>query len=160
MPPLRWELLLNPAHLFDGNPGPPSPYYWFLVAFFALLSVTGGISYSYLRPGRFKDHALHARIAEVVGMVSASLGLWGLFLLLMRFLNVGILSARILLYVTLLAALGLIGYFGYFYLRRYPVMLKDYLREEERRRYMPAPKKAKSAPAVASLAKKKGRRKR
>ena len=69
MPPLDLSGLLNPSHWFDGNPGSPSPYYLILVVFFVLMGVAGGGSYYYLRPTRFRDHALHARLAEVVGMV-------------------------------------------------------------------------------------------
>ncbi len=162
MSPLDPSLWLNPAHWLDGNPGSPSPYYLILVVFFALLAVAGGVSYSYLRPGRFRDHALHARLAEVVGMVAASLGLWGLFLLLMRYLNVGILSARILLYLTLLAVLGFAGYLIYFYFKRYPAKLTEYVRGEERKRFLPKPKeKGKpSQPAATAYVKKKGKKKR
>ncbi len=162
MPPLDLSGLLNPSHWFDGNPGSPSPYYLILVVVFALLTVAGGVSYYYLRPGRFRDHALRARLAEVVGVVSISLGLWGLFLLFMRYLNVGILSARVLLYLTILVVLGLAGYFVYFYLRRYPSMLATYHREEEHKRFLPKPKeKGKAMPSAAvPHAKKKGKRKR
>jgi hypothetical protein len=144
MPPLDLSLLISPAHWLDGSPGSPSAWYWLLVVLFATLAVAGGISYSYLRPTRFRAHALHARLAEIAGMTAASLGLLGLFLLLMRFLNAPLLSARLLLYLTLLATLGSGGYGVYWYIRVYPGRLAAYRKEEERKRFLPQPKAARA----------------
>ena len=163
MPSLDLSLLLNPSHWMDGDPGAPSAWYWLLVVLFAALSVAGGVTYSYLRTGRFAGHGLHSRMAEVAGMAMASLGLWGLFLMLMRFLGIGLLSARILVYLTLLAGLGMAAYAIYFWLRRYPARLAAYVREEERKRYLPTPKSARTAGKAqngAAPARKKPRAKR
>ena len=106
MPPLDFSLLLNPAHWFDGNPGSASAWYWIPAVIFLALTVAGFYSYSYLRTGTIR----HPRAARPHGRGrrhrSLSFGLWGLFLLLMRFLGVGLLSARIVLYLTLLAGAG------------------------------------------------------
>lgn len=144
MPSLDLSRLLNPAHWMDGNPGAPSSWYWLLVVFFAALSVAGGITYSYLRPNRYAGHSLHFRMAEVVGMALASLGLWGLFLMLVRFLGIGFVSARILVYLTLLGAVALAIYAVYWRVRQYPARLTAYLRDEERKRYLPTPKAARA----------------
>ena len=77
MPSLDLSLLLNPSHWIDGDPGSASAWYWLLVVLFAALSVAGGVSYSYLRPGSFAGHALHARMAEVAGMAMPSWGCGG-----------------------------------------------------------------------------------
>jgi hypothetical protein len=162
MSPLDLSQLFTPSHWFDGDPGSPSAYYLLLVIFFAALAVAGGVIYWYLRPRRFAANALHSRMAEVSGVAGVSLGLLGLFLLLMRYLTVTILSARLLLYLTLLAVLVLAGYAIYFYVKRYPAMLADQKRDEERKRFMPKPKdKARATPATPGApAKKKAKKKK
>ena len=157
MPPLDLSLLLNPGHWFDGNPGSASGWYW-IPAFLFFAAVAAGLySYYYLRGRRFTTHALHARMAEVAGIAAISFGLWGLFLLLMRFLGVGLLSARILVYLTLLAGIGMIGYAIYWYSKKYPAKLHAHLREEERKRFLPTPKagRPKPKPSTGSNAVKK-----
>jgi len=162
MPALDLSLLFNPGHWFDVNPGAPSAYYWALVLAFVILAVAGGVSYWYLRTKRFGGHTLHARLAEVGGIAGLSVGLWALFLLLMRFLGVSVLSARVLLYVTILGVLGLGAYGVYYYLRLYPSRLAAYVREEERKRFLPT-SKSKGRPVSsqsAASAKRKPKRKR
>jgi hypothetical protein len=162
MPSIDWSLLLNPGHWFDGNPGSASVWYWIPGLIFLAAVGAGLYSYYYLRTRRFAAHALHARMIEVVGIAAISYGLWGLFLLLMRFWGVGLLSARILLYLTLLAGLGLIGYALYWYRKEYPTRLRTHLREEERKRFLPTPKagrpKPKPVPANNTVKKQTGNR--
>jgi hypothetical protein len=157
MPPLDFSLLLDPGHWFNGNPGSASAWYWIPALIFLAAAGGGLYGYSYLRSRRFATHSLHARMAEVAGIAAVSFGLWGLFLLLMRFWNVGLLSARILLYLTLLAGLGLIGYAVYWYRKQYSAKLTAYLREEEHKRFLPTPKagRPKPKPAIANGAIKK-----
>jgi hypothetical protein len=157
MPPLDLSLLLNPGHWFDGNPGSASGWYW-IPAFIFLAAVAAGFySYFYLKDRRFATRQLHARMAEVAGIAAISFGFWGLFLLLIRFLGVGLLSARLLLYLTLLAGVGMIGYAIYWYIKRYPAKLLAHLKEEDRKRYLPTPKagRTKPRPAIAVGAAKK-----
>lgn len=150
MSPLDLSLLLNPAHWFDGNPGSASAWYWIPAVIFLVATVGGFYSYSYLRTHNFATHALHARMAEIVGIAAVSFGLWGLFLLLMRFLGVGLLSARIVLYLTLLAGVGMIGYAIYWYSKEYAGRLRAQLREEERKRFLPTPKAGRPKPKPAT----------
>ncbi len=158
MPPLDFSLLLNPGHWFDGNPGSASAWYWIPAVIFLAATIAGFYGYSYLRTNRFATHALHARMAEVSGIAAISFGLWGLFLLLMRFLGVGLLSTRIVLYLTLLAGVGMVGYAIYWYSRHYAGRLRAQQREEERKRYLPTPKagRPKPKPATANGSAKKG----
>lgn len=150
MPPLDLSLLLNPGHWFNGNPGSASGWYWIPAVIFLATTIGGFYSYYYLRDHRFAGHALHARMAEVVGIAAISFGLWGLFLLLLRFLGVGLISARIVLYLTLLAGLGMIGYAIYWYSKKYPTRLRAHLREEERKRFLPTPKAGRPKPKPAT----------
>jgi hypothetical protein len=152
MPSIDWSLLLDPGHWFDGNPGSASGWYWIPGLIFLAALGAGLYSYYYLRARRFASHSLHAHLAEVAGIAGISFGLWGLFLLLMRFWGVGLLSARILLYLTLLAGVGMIGYAIFRIRKDYPASLQAYTREEERKRFLPAPKagRPKPKPAIAN----------
>jgi hypothetical protein len=150
MLPLDVSLLLNPGHWFDGNPGSASSWYWIPALVFLVSIAAGFYSYYYLRERRFAAHPLHARMADVAGIAAIAYGFWGLFLLLMRFLGVGLLSARLLLYLTLLAGLGMIGYAIYWYSKEYPARLRTHLREEERKRFLPTPKAGRPKPKQAT----------
>ena len=151
MPPLDLSLLLNPSNWFNGNPGSASGWYWIPAIIFLAATAGGFYSYFYLRDRRFAAHGLHARLAEVAGIAAISFGLWGLFLLLMRFWDVGLLSARILLYLTLLAGVGMAGYAIYWYSKVYPARLHAHLREEERKRFLPTPKAGRPKPKPATV---------
>jgi hypothetical protein len=146
MPPLDLSLLLNPGHWFDGNPGSASGWYWIPALIFIAAIGAGFYSYYYLKARRFATHALHARMAEVAGIAGISFGFWGLFLLLIRFLGVGLLSARLLLYLTLLAGVGIVVYAIYWYVKKYPARLQAHLRDEERKRFLPTPKAGRPKP--------------
>ena len=151
MPPLDLSLLLNPEHWFNGSPGPASAWYWILFAFFLVVAAAGGVIYWVLRPGRYAGNTLHARMAEVAGIAAVSYGLWGLFLLLVRALGIGLLSARLLMYLTLLAAVGLLAYAVYYQMKFYPLRLAAYNKEQERKRFLPTPKGSRPAPKPATL---------
>jgi hypothetical protein len=150
MPPLDLSLLLNPGHWFDGNPGSASGWYWIPAFIFLAVVAAGFYSYYYLKARRFATHALHARMAEVAGIAALSIGFLGLFLLLMRFLGIGLLSARLLLYLTLLAGVGMIGYAIFWYNKKHPAKLQAHLREEERKRFLPTPKAGRTKPKSAT----------
>lgn len=149
MPPLDPALWFSPTHWFDGNPGPASAWYWLLAALFTVVAVAGLVLYWYIRPRQHAGHTLHNRMAEVAGIASVSWALWGLFLLLVRFLGIGLLSARLLMYLTLLGGVGMAAYVGYYRYKLYPARLQAYEREEERKRFMPKPKAARPGGARA-----------
>jgi hypothetical protein len=149
MPSIDWSLLLNPGHWFNGDPGSASIWYWIPGLIFLAALGAGLYSYYFLRTRRFATHALHARMAEVFGIAAISYGLWGLFLLLMRFWGIGLLSARILLYLTLAAGLGLIGYAIYWYRKNYAARLHTHMTEEVRKRFLPTPKASRPKPRPA-----------
>jgi hypothetical protein len=156
MPPLDPAQWFNLEHWFDGNPGPPSAWYWLFLVFYVLVAVAGMVLYWYIRPRQYAGHTLHNRMAEVAGIASVSWAVWGMLLLGVRALGIGLLSARLLTLLTMLGGVGLAGYAAYFYYKLYPPRLETYRREEERKRFMPKPKAAR--PGGASRPKPRGKR--
>ena len=139
MPPLQSAKLMDLAHWFDPNPGPPSPYY-VLVALVLAAGLGIALYFSFVHvPRAYADHTFKAQVFGRFGKAFAILFGLGLILALLRYVQVPYLSARFLLY-TDLAAAGLLALFGVFYFSRlFPVKLAAYEAEALRRRYLPKP---------------------
>ncbi len=155
-PPLAW----NPqfwTQLTGWSPGFHLP----LLILGALLLIAAAIAYFYLRNMRFKDHSLHAKLAERASYITAGAGALGLLLVLLGYARTPLLGLPLLLILWLAILVGLAVFGAYYFLRIYPQRLADYEMEEKKKKYLPKPKaKAVSKPAPTSAPKKKGAKKR
>jgi len=155
-PPLAW----NPqfwTQLTGWSPGFHLP----LLILGALLLIAAAVAYFYLRNVRFKDHSLHAKLAEWASYITAGAGALGLLLVLFGYARTTFLGWPLLLIIWLAILVGLAVFGAYYFLRLYPQRLADYELEEKKKKYLPKPKaKPVSKPAPASAPKKKGARKR
>ena len=146
--------LFSGEHWFDPNPGPPTQGYALLAFLFA--AVLGASLYLYFKKGKlFGEHRLLLNLASQASIVGIVLGGVGLVLVISRFLTVPYLSARGLVYLTLIALVGVVVYYAYYLLRVLPSKLVRYEAETLRRKYLPKP-----VSPVARPAKKKGKRRR
>src|SRR5690242_11356072 len=133
MPEFNPSLLLSPDHWFDKNPGPLTVLYAVPAG---ILVVTFLFSlFIYLRRRDiYAGHVLHIRLARILTTASMTISGIGILLLLARAVQMDWLSMRFLLYLDLLALIGLFAYFKFYYLAyRYPHDLA-YFEKEERRR--------------------------
>ena len=155
-PPLAW----NPqfwTQLTGWSPGFHLP----LLILGALLLIGAAIAYFYLRNVRFKEHSLHAKLAERASYIAAGAGALGLLLVLLGYARTPVLGLPLLLILWLAILVGLAVFGAYYFLRLYPQRLADYELEEKKKKYLPKPKaKPVSKPAPTSAPKKKGARKR
>ena len=155
-PPLAW----NPqfwTQLTGWSPGFHLP----LLILGALLLIAAAIAYFYLRNMRFKDHSLHAKLAERASYITAGAGALGLLLVLLGYARTPLLGLPLLLILWLAILVGLAVFGAYYFLRLYPQRLADYDLEEKKKKYLPKPKaKPVSKPAPPSAPKKKGAKKR
>jgi len=155
-PPLAW----NPqfwTQLTGWSPGFHLP----MLILGALLLIAAAIAYFYLRNMRFKDHSLHAKLAERASYITAGAGALGLLLVLLGYARTPLLGLPLLLILWLAILVGLAVFGAYYFLRIYPQRLADYELEEKKKKYLPKPKaKPVSKPAPPSAPKKKGAKKR
>lgn len=127
----------------------------------ALLLIAAAIAYFYLRQVRFKDHSLHAKLAERAAYITAGAGALGLLLVLLGYARTPLLGLPLLLILWLAILIGLAVFGAYYFLRLYPQRLADYELEEKKKKYLPKPKaRPVSKPAPVSAPKKKGAKKR
>jgi len=155
-PPLAW----NPqfwTQLTGWSPGFHLP----MLILGALLLIAAAIAYFYLRNVRFKDHSLHAKLAEWASYIAAGAGALGLLLVLFGYARTPLLGLPLLLIIWLAILVGLAVFGAYYFLRLYPQRLADYELEEKKKKYLPKPKaKPVSKPAPTSAPKKKGQKRR
>jgi ABC-type transport system involved in multi-copper enzyme maturation permease subunit len=127
----------------------------------ALLLIAAAIAYFYLRQVRFKDHSLHAKLAERASYITAGAGALGLLLVIFGYASTPLLGLPLLLILWLAILVGLAVFGAYYFLRLYPQRLADYELEEKKKKYLPKPKsRPVSKPAPVSAPKKKGAKKR
>ena len=151
MPPINWDRLLDPGHWLDPNPGPPSAYYYFVFLFFVLgLSVCFYL-YFYHARRRLAGFPLQQQVVQNVGTRGGIAFAVGLVLVGLRMLEVPFLSARILLYLDILALLALGAYLAYYLIARYHIDRAEYLARAQRQRPITPRPRPRAAP---------GRRKR
>lgn len=139
---LQIQKLLQPGHLLNWLPGPPSAFYLLIVA--AFLIWTFASSYIYVSRRRlFIGNGASIGMATEFGPYAIAIGGIGLFLLLMRYLGVPYLSIRAILYLNVLVAIGFLGFLAYYVRVRYPARLAKVRSEEMRRRYAQERKRGK-----------------
>ena len=139
---MHFEVLLNTGHWFEILPGPPSPFYLVVVAAFLAWTATSVYLYSFRRKTFLGNGALIGVVARF-GPYAIAVGITGLFLLAMRFVEFPYLSMRFLLYLTILSAIGYLGFLVYYMYRRYPNRVAEVRAHDLRRRYAPERKRRK-----------------
>ncbi|MBI2953270.1 MAG: hypothetical protein HYY30_03075 [Chloroflexi bacterium] len=146
--------LLSSEHWFNPNPGSPSIAYSVLAFVFAV--VLGASIFLYVRKRHlFGEHSLRLKLAGQAAIIGAVLGAIGLALVFLRFFLVPYLSARFLVYATLIVLTGFVVYYAYYLLRVFPSKLVSYEAQSMRKRYMPKP-----SPATSRSAKKRSKKRR
>ncbi|HLH74918.1 MAG TPA: hypothetical protein VKX96_16650 [Chloroflexota bacterium] len=139
---MQFSKLLDVGRWFDAFPGPPGPLYLVAVAFFLIWTLASVYLYFFRRKVFAGNGALIGMMTRFGGYAIA-IGLVGLFLLAMRYAGIPYLSIRFLLYVTILAAIGYLGFIVYYLRMRYPARLAEVRAFEMRRRYSTERKRGK-----------------
>ena len=136
MEPFDW-IPLGPSSWF-ADPAEPidHPLYVVLAATLAV-AVIGGIIVRLLASGMFDGHRLKQRLAMRMASCISWIAAIGLVILLLRWQPVPLLSKPIWWYLWVLTAVGLVGYAGYYYRRRYPQRRLAYEESARRKRYLP-----------------------
>jgi hypothetical protein len=107
-----------------------------LVAVVAFVLWTAVSIFVYLRRRQlFAGNGALIGLTTRYGPYAITIGCVGLFLLLMRYLGVPYIDMRFLLYLTVLAAIGFLGFLAYYLRWRYPARLAAVRAEEQRRKY-------------------------
>ncbi len=147
--PLDWNFLNSAPRDPAVKMGPFA--YVFLVLMLALIA--GGIyGYRVLRP-RFKN--TNTVWYKAVGRFAQPLiwvGVFGLLFLLARLVELDFFNKRLWLYLTLLAALGVAGWFYYWYRDSYPKEIAKFQKTQKQKQYMPGGSRgpARTAPGPSS----------
>lgn len=139
---LQLGVLLDVGHWFDAFPGEPSQIYLVAVIAFTIWTI-GSVYVYYFRRKIFAGNGALIGMATRFGPYAIAIGLIGLFLLAMRYAGIPYISIRFLLYVTILAAVGYLGFLAYYLRCRYPARLAEVRAAEMRRRYAPERKRGK-----------------
>jgi len=128
-------LLLN-----DPRQGYTHPLYVALGVLFGLL-IVGSIVASAMGPRLVRRHRLRLRLLRQfcgwVGAISAA----GLFWVICRVLGLPLFARPLWLWFTLIALVIVVGYFLYYWRKRYPRENSAYEEAARRRRWMPTPRK-------------------
>lgn len=141
MPPLEPGRLLDPNHLFDPNPGPPSAIYFVAVGLFLIVLGVGAYNYFFVRPTF--GNKLRRYYAEVLSLGGMVLGGIGLIIVILRFLAVPFLSARIITYFWVVITALYSVFVVYFLYRIQPRRLREYQEAFTRLQFRPRPKPGK-----------------
>jgi hypothetical protein len=126
--------LIDLSRWFAPFPEPPGPLYLVAVVAFGLWTIASVFIYVRRRQLFVGNGALIGVVTRF-GPWSIAIGGTGLFLLLMRYLGVPYISIRFLLYLTILTAIGFLGFLAYYFRQRYPARVAAVRTEEIRRRY-------------------------
>jgi hypothetical protein len=155
-----FQSLWSTRYLLDDPNGMPSIFFDVYTGLLGLLLIAS--VYAYLRRNRLARGVVPRRqlirSAAKAGMWVASIGL---FLALMRYLQVPYLDARVLTYLLLLSAIAYVGYLTYYLSERYPLLLSRYQQAAFERRYrVTAKRKPVTAASVPRPALQRGKRRR
>lgn len=133
--PVSWDYLTAPLR----ETPTWGPFSIFYVVLFGLAFTTAMFMY-YDAPRRFHDHKLNrdlVRVATQWVMWVTAIGLIFFVIRAMRFEFITM-HLRIWLYLSLLAFLGMFGYFVYYARTTYPARLDAFERNRSRRKYITA----------------------
>jgi hypothetical protein len=132
--------LIDPSRWFQPFPEAPGALYIVVAVAFIIWTIASILVYMRRRQ-LFAGNGALIGIVTRFGPYAITIGAIGLFLLAMRYLGVPYISIRFLLYVTVLAAIGYLGFLVYYLRWRYPSRLAAVRAEELRRRYAASRKK-------------------
>ena len=132
MQPLKFGDLIS--GWFTPFPTAPSTLDLVAVVFFGLWTIAS-IAIYVRRRQLFAGNGALIGVITRFGPYAITIGVVGLFLLLMRYLSVPYISIRFLLYLTAISALGFVVFLVYYFRQRYPSRLAAIRAEELRRRY-------------------------
>lgn len=131
---LDLKKLFDLGRWFDAFPGPPGT--WYLVALVGFIIWTIGSIVLYLFRGR-----IFAGNPALKGMVTRfwsyafTIGLLGLFFVAVRYASIPYFDMRVFLYLTILLAVGFVGFIVYYLKARYPKRVAELQAEALRRKY-------------------------
>lgn len=134
--------VLDLGRWFDPFPGPSSPLHLLALVSFAIWTIASIGVYRFRRRIFVGRGAIIAVVTRF-GPYAILIGGIGLFLLGARYASVPYLSIRFFFYLTILAALGFVGFLAYYRARRYPAFAARIRAAELKRRYEPPRKKKK-----------------
>lgn len=148
--PFAWEYITT-------VPKGMAAYGPFALAYLAVFALGLGASILLGRAlaRRFRDHALHRRLAERAMQIAGWICGAGLLFFGFRALELPLLGMRLWLYLSVLALLVAAGLGLWYWWARYPAELGRYRQEQARRQYLRAGAAAPRARRAAS-----GRRRR
>lgn len=132
--------LLSGDYLFGLPNSEPSVYFGVLTAGFVVLFLASLFAYA-RRKALAPDNPVQRRFIQR----AASAGMWtsgiGIFLALMRYIELDYLDAPILMLLLLLTMIILVGYYVYDYSERYPIAVWKLQVSHAQREYRPAPRR-------------------
>jgi hypothetical protein len=140
MPQLQPGLFFG--QLFDGNPVTPSFLYYIYGLIFLAALAAGVYGYLFIRP--HASHKVRRQYAELFSGIAIGLGAVGCILIILRFVGVPIISARILTYLWLVATVAFGLFTWFFYYRILPQRVHRYEQATLRLQFRPRAKSAKS----------------
>jgi len=139
--------ILSGDYLFSSPSGEPSGYFGILTAGFVVLFLVS-LGAWFRRSKLAVNNPIHRRYIRRL----AESGLWtsgfGLFLALMRYIQLDYLDAPILMLLLLLVMIALVGYYVYDYSERYPAAVWKVQATQARHEYRPAPRRKVAAKPV------------
>ena len=119
-----FEIPTDLSRLLDPNPGPASLVYVVPLILFLLVLAVGAYNYFAVRP-RVKNR-LRQHYTSLLSRIAIAIGLVGIFIIILRFMAVPYLSARILTYAWTAITVFYCAFVVYFVYRVQPRRLKEY----------------------------------
>lgn len=112
--------ILSGDYLFSSPSGEPSGYFGLLTAGFAVLFLAG--AFAYIRRAKLApDNPILRRFIRRISSAAMWTSGIGLFLALMRYVQLDYIDEPIWMLLLLLSMIALVGYYVYDYSERYPI---------------------------------------
>jgi hypothetical protein len=124
-----------PGRLLEDPRTVESPIYLVLLSIFVVAFIAGLIMS--LNPERLAGrNRIHRRLLQHYGALIGWIGLIGMIVIGLRYLNVPLFSKPLWTFLNFLALLAVIAHFVRYRLRFYPAEMAAYREEERRRRFV------------------------
>lgn len=130
--------LFTPDFMFTTPSGTPSVLFDILTAFFVVMFIAGGLAY-WRRAKLAGGNPVKRRFIRRVSSAAMWIAAIGVLLALFIYLQLPYLGMPIWLYILVLYAIGLIGYYVYDLSERYPVAVHQLQTGQEARRFRRPP---------------------
>jgi amino acid permease len=141
---LDLKKLVDVGRWFTPFPEPPSRLYLVVVAFFVVWTIISIYLYAFRGRVFARDGVLKG-MATRFGWYAIWIGIVGLFFLAMRYAQIPYFDIRAFLYLTILVAVGFVGFLSYYLRARYPRRVAELRELELRRKYAPDPRRKRRA---------------